>query len=246
MSRPRSPNRDMAFKLYKESNGRITSVEIAKQLNEKVGNINNWRVQDKWKDKVGKKGAPFGNKNAVGNRGGGAPEANQNHYIRGFYSKYFPKKVVSILELTEGMDPLDILWVNIQTKFATIINSQKIMYVKDHNDMTKEIKKTMEGKEIDSVEYEIQFAWDKQATFLKAQSTAMAQLTNMIKRYDEMLHANWDTVTEEQRLRAEKLKLNVNNTEAEIKSRRKIAEDKLQLSKDRFEHQKEIDGKKYW
>ncbi len=259
MGRQRSLNRDKSFELYKESGGRLTSAEIAGQLNEKLSNINNWRVQDKWRAKVGKVGAPFGNQNGIGNQGG-APRMNQNRYIHGLYSKYLPKKTYDIMKDIDGMDPLDILWMNIEMKFAAILRSQEIMFVKDQDDLTKEIKKTKSEKEIKLVgtgeyetfetyneeEYEIQFAWDKQATFLSAQSKAMAQLTNMIKRYDEMLHNNWELASEEQKLRVEKLKLTVNNTDQEIQSRRKIAEDKLKLSRDRFEHTKDIDGKKYW
>lgn len=263
MSRPRSPNRDLAFELYKESGGRISVDQIADSLGEKVCNINNWKYRDKWKDRFNKVGAPFGNSNAIGNSGGGAPEGNQNSYLHGFYSKYLPRETIDVMKDIEGMDHLDILWLNIRMKFAAIVRAQKIMYVKDHDDMTKEIKKTKSEFDIKNngtrdepdfeametykeIEYELQFAWDKQATFLKAQSVAMGQLTSMIKRYDEMLHANWDAATEEQKLRVEKLKLSVNNTNKEIQSRRELAEEKLQLAKERFDHQKDIDKKKYW
>jgi phage terminase small subunit len=257
VGKPRSPNRDAAFNLYKDSNSRLTSVEIAVQLGEKINNINSWKTQDKWKDKVNKVGAPFENQNAIGNYGG-APKLNKNHYIHGFYSKYLPKETYDIMKDTENWDPIDILWQNIHMKFAAIIRAQKIMFVKDHDDLTREIKKTKREFDIknkgtrdepdfealetyDEIEYELQFAWDKQGNFLKAQSVAMGQLTSMIKRYDEMLHTNWDTATEEQKLRVEKLKLNVKTTNEEIQSRRRIAEEKLQLSKDRFEHQKQMD-----
>lgn len=257
MSRPRSPNRDEAFRLFKESSGRLSSAEIASLLNEKINNINTWRVKDKWTNKVGKKGAPYGNKNAVGNSGGGDPEANQNHYINGFYSKYFPKKVVSILELTKEMEPIDILWTNIQLSFATIINSQKIMFVKDHDDLTKEIKKTISEKKIKATEgiemgggeyktyetyreeeYELQFAWDKQATFMNAQSKAMGQLTNMIWRYEEMLNNNWDIATEEQKLRIQRLKTQIQNPV--LQHQKEHSKEKLQLERERFEYQKEM------
>ena len=242
MGRPRSPNRDKAFELYKESGGRLTSAEIAAQLDEKISNINNWRVQDKWKDKVGKVGAPYENQNAIGNNGG-APLGNQNHFIHGLYSKYFPKTTIDIMKQVDGMDPIDILWQNICIKFAAIIRSQKIMYVKHKDELIKEIKKvkSFESDNVSSeeVEYEIQFAWDRQATFLNAQSKAMSQLTNMIRRYDEMLHNNWDLATEEQKVRIEKLKLQIQNPEFEYK---KIHDkEKLELEKERLEHQKKMD-----
>lgn len=252
MGRQRSPNRDKAFEIYKQNNGRISSQKIADILNENLNNINSWRSQDKWSKRINKVGAPYGNANAINNNGG-APKKNQNSRKHGFYSKYLPAKVFDIFEDIEHMDPLDILWNNIKLKYAAIINSQKIMYVKDHDDMTKELKKTksqselVDGESIEiyrEEEYEIQFAWDKQATFLNAQSRAMAQLTKMIKQYDEMLHANWDTATEEQKLRVERLKVQINNPE--LQHRKEVAEKKLQLEKERFEHQKRIDESKVW
>lgn len=258
MGRKRSSKRDAAFELFKESGGRLSSAEIALQLGEKINNINSWRSQDKWRDKVGNVGAPYGNQNAIGNNGG-APKMNQNHYIHGLYSKYFPKATVDIMKDTDGMEPIDILYLNIRMKFAAIIRSQEIMFVKDKDDITEHLKKQKVMSDIKNngtrneadyqafenyreEEWELQFAWDKQATFLKAQSVAMGQLTNMIKRYDEMLHANWDLATEEQKLRVEALKVQLENHDY-IKKRDR---DKLQLAREKFEHAKDIDGKKYF
>ena len=47
--------------------------------------------------------------------------------------------------------------------------------------------------------------------FLNAQSKAMATLTNMLVKYDDMVHANWETATEEQKLRVDKLKVQIEN-----------------------------------
>lgn len=224
MARQRSPNRDRAYEIYVEHKGKISSQEIADLLQEKLNNINSWRVQDKWAKRLNKVGAPFGNKNAVGNKGGGAPEANQNARTYGWYSKYYPTTSRNLIKEAEeaGGTPLEILWAQIMTQWIAIIRAQKIMHVKNHDDKTKELKKFKSQREnvggkssvqIEEVyreeEYEIQQAWDKHATFLTAQSRAMAQLTNMLKKYDDMLHANWDTVTEEQKLRVEKLKVDI-------------------------------------
>ncbi|MCB6567517.1 hypothetical protein LI169_20910, partial [Desulfovibrio desulfuricans] len=48
-------------------------------------------------------------------------------------------------------------------------------------------------------EYELQFAWDKQETYIKAQTRAMGELRSMIKQYDELLHKNWGTASEIQK-----------------------------------------------
>lgn len=54
--------------------------------------------------------------------------------------------------------------------------------------------------------WEVQQAWDKQNEFMKAQARAQAELRAMIKQYDEMLHKDWESVSQEQRARLSKLK----------------------------------------
>jgi uncharacterized protein YjcR len=103
------------------------------------------------------------------------------------------------------------LWENIIIQYTAIARAQRIMNVKSQDDMTKVLKQEKEssGETSDSweKEYELQFAWDKQATFLQAQSRAMKTLESMIKQYDELLKSN--LATEEQKLRIEKLKVEV-------------------------------------
>lgn len=136
---------------------------------------------------------------------------NKNAEKHGFFSKYLPEDTLNILQEIQERDPIDLLWDNIQIQYAAIIRSQRIMYVKDKEEMIKELKKKKEyGSESVSsseIEYEFQFAWDRQATFLTAQSRAMAELRNMITRYDELLKS--ELATEEQKLRIEKLKKEV-------------------------------------
>lgn len=224
MGKTRSPNRNKAFEIYKENNGKIGAKEIAALLEEKVVNIYAWKKNDEWDVKLnGKVGAPRGNKNAVGNKGG-APKGNLNnlqhgeyydptkHLEKDFMKKYLPAATKKIIKETveAELNSLDLLWINIQLQFAAVIRSQKIMEVKNKNDLTKELKREKEsysatgsGKE---KEYELQFAWDKQERFLTSQSKAMTALQNMISKYEELLHKNWDLATEEQKLRVEKLK----------------------------------------
>lgn len=52
MPRVRDPNRDKAFKIYKEHNGNIDLVEIASQLNLPPGTIRGWKSKDKWEQKL--------------------------------------------------------------------------------------------------------------------------------------------------------------------------------------------------
>jgi len=52
MARARDPNRDKAFELYKNHNGRIDLVEIANQLNISSGTVRGWKSKDKWEDRL--------------------------------------------------------------------------------------------------------------------------------------------------------------------------------------------------
>jgi uncharacterized protein YjcR len=211
VARERSPNREKAFEIYKEHNGKITSKEIAEILNEKLNNINSWRTQDKWSKKFNKIGAPYGNANAAGNCSGGAPKGNLNRFTYGNYTKRIPFAVKNIMQELDIEDPLEKQWRMICLQEARIINMQKIMHVKNKNDMTKELKKTSDGEKGSSEEYEIQFAWDKEANLINTQSKAMNTLSKLIKQYDDMLNANWDLATEEQKLRIERLKVQIKN-----------------------------------
>ncbi|MBH7708019.1 hypothetical protein F1383_19525, partial [Clostridioides difficile] len=76
-------------------------------------------------------------------------------------------------------------------------------------EMIKELKKHESTENGEKIEYEFQFAWDRQASFLNAQSRAMSELRSLIKQYDEMIHKDWNLATEEQKNRVEKLKCEV-------------------------------------
>lgn len=230
MVRKRNPNRDGAFELYKNSNGSLTPKVIAERLEESAANIRVWKSADEWDKQLGikknKRGAPKNNINALGNKGG-APGGNLNAFKHGeripeerfvsnkFLSKYLPKVTEKIMDeiVNSGMNSLDILWTNIQIQFTAIIRSQKIMHVKNNKDITKEIKKDKsysdDKMKSEEKEYEIQFSWDKQERFLIAQSKSIQTLMNMLKTYDELLHKNWDSATEEQKLRVDKLRAEV-------------------------------------
>lgn len=244
MGRQRSPNRDKAFEIYEKYNGCITSKEISKLLNENINNINGWRVQDKWNKKLNKVGAPFGNKNAVGNKGGGAPKGNINSFKYGQYTKRIPMAVKNIMQELDTEDPLEKLWRSICLQEARIIHMQEIMHVEDKYDINKELKKTSSGEKMESEEYEIQFAQDKESNLINTQSRALGVLAKLLKQYDEMLHQNWDVATEEQKLRVERLKVQIQNPD--LQHRKEINKEKLMLEKERFEHQKQMDASKSW
>lgn len=131
---------------------------------------------------------------------------NTNAVKHGLFSKYLPAETLELIGDIEMMSPLDILWENICLKYAAIIRSQKIMFVKDANDVTKRM--TMDGTEATSYQYTE--AYEKQASFLIAQSRAMGTLMSLIKQYDELCRSS--LATDEQRLRIEKLKTEIART----------------------------------
>lgn len=204
---PRKPDKRIikAKELYKKGQKLI---EIANRLGVPEGTVRSWKNRYKWDCNVAKekrnvaktkRGGQPGNKNATG------PPGNKNAEKHGFFSKYLPEETFSIIQEIEKKGPLDILWENIQIAYAAIVRAQQIMYVKDHEDKTIEKIEEKEGNVIGE-KWEVQQAWDKQATFLKAQARAQGELRSLIKQYDELLHSNYELATEEQKARIGVLK----------------------------------------
>ena len=98
-----------------------------------------------------------------------------------------------------------LLWHQIQIAYAAIIRAQKIAYVRDQQDKTIEKVEEKDGNVIGE-RWEVQQAWDKQNEFLKAQARAQGELRALIKQYDEMLHKDWESASEEQRCRIEHIR----------------------------------------
>lgn len=216
----RAPNAkvDKAYELFRQG---YKLIEISKELDIPDGTVRRWKKTYNWdserSDKnsersLKKKGGQPGNKNSVGNKGG-APEKNKNAEKHGFLAKWLPKETAEIMNSIEQINPLDILWNNIQLQYTAIIRAQNLMYVKDQTDKTTTQIARSDGDTSNSEKWEVQQAWDKQATFLQAQSRAMTTLNSMVKRYDDMLHKNWDLATEEQKARIEVLKSRVTKDE---------------------------------
>ncbi|WP_235695983.1 phage terminase small subunit, partial [Clostridioides difficile] len=181
----------------------------------------NWSSEKKKGAPKNKRGAPIGNKNATG------PPGNKNAEKFGFFSKYLPEETRELIQEISIKDKFDILWEQITIQYAAIIRAQKIMYVKGKEETVKELKKYESTENGEKIEYEFQFAWDRQASFLNAQSRAMSELRSLIKQYDEMIHKDWNLATEEQKTRVEKLKCEVDNL-----SKDDIGDDELKISVD--------------
>lgn len=214
MARPRSDKRDKAFEIWRDSGQTMKLKDIADELDIPASRIRKWKAEDKWEEKIKgafpntkgsapkRRGAPKGSKNA---RGHGAPEGNKNSEKHGFFAKIFPDdpEIREIIGEIGAKSPLDILWENIVIQYTAIARAQRIMFVQSKGELIKHLKreKKSSGPQSDSweKEYELQFAWDRQASFLAAQARAMTTLEKLLSRYESM-------ASDEQLLKVEKLK----------------------------------------
>lgn len=221
MARPRNPKRDEAFQMWLESKGQMLLKDIAEQLELSDSQIRKWKNQDKWDDQLKgnvtkskgnvtkrNRGAPIGNNNAKGH---GAPKQNQNATTHGFFSKFLPEETLEIMEAMNERSPADLIWDQIQIQYAAIIRAQRIMHVESKDEMIKELKKHKDTEWGEEVEYEFQFAWERQAQLLTAQSRAIGELRSSIRQFVEM--ADQD---DERRLKLEQMQLSIDKKKAEI------------------------------
>ena len=208
--------------------------DLAEKYGVSINTIKSWKKRHGWERKKGapkekkvhtKKDGQPGNVNALGNSGGAAPIRNQNAKTHGFYSKHMPEEAFEIMQDIQEFSPVDLLWEQIQIQFTAIVRAQKIMFVENKDEMIKELKKAkyvyhqeedIEGneqfeKEVEEEEYEFQFAWDRHATFLNAQSRAMAELRSLIKQFEGLAHEK-----DERRLKLKQMRLNIDRTKAEV------------------------------
>ncbi|TCD28093.1 phage terminase small subunit [Bacillus wiedmannii] len=235
MARQRSPNRDRAKEIYINNNGNITNKSIAELLGEKEKTVSNWKSRDKWESNVvlqtnecsttNKRGAQKKNRNALGNKGGSAPKQNSNAVTHGFFRKHFPEDVADLAAEIMEKNPIDMLWENITIQYTAIIRAQRLMFVVDQEDMSREVKKETDM----GTEYEIQFAWDKHANFLNAQSRAMSTLSSLIRDFDKL--ANID---DERRAKLNLMNAQIDKIRNELKDENP-AEDKIGQYLDKLE-----------
>ncbi|MBC1209484.1 terminase [Listeria booriae] len=215
MPKPRSPNRDKAYEIYQEHHGKIELNAIAAKLGIGDGTVRGWKNKDKWEERLfgtppkksterskrntersepKKRGGQAGNTNAKGK--GASKTGNQNAVKHGLFAKYIPDEAIEIMDAFNDAAPQDILWDMIQIKYAAIIRAQRIMLVTDKDEMIKELKEIQYeirgtadigySSYVAKEEFDFQFAWDRQATFLNAQSRAMSELRSLIKQYIEI------------------------------------------------------------
>lgn len=121
MSNDKVSKRKQAFEIFKEHEGKIDLIEIARLLESPPGTVRGWKSKDKWEQQINgtfqeekrsvpeeKKerskagGAPKGNQNAVGNSGGAAQPNNKNAVKTGeyetIYSEFLTDKERSLFD----------------------------------------------------------------------------------------------------------------------------------------------------
>ncbi|WP_419892827.1 phage terminase small subunit [Oceanobacillus kimchii] len=135
---------------------------------------------------------------------------NSAAVTHGLFAKYLPDETMEIINTMQQVTPLDILWLNIQMQFASIMRAQQIMHVENKEDVTK-VQTQMGFGENGSDKYEFQFAWDKQASFLNSQSRAMGELRSMLKQFYELADYN-----DMRLLEIERMQVAIDKTKAEI------------------------------
>ncbi|MEW5567369.1 phage terminase small subunit [Rossellomorea marisflavi] len=232
MPRARDPNRDKAYEIWRENKGEKPLKDIANELDVSEGTLRGWKTKDKWVSKLngtlqsnegnapnddlaGKSVTSSGQ--SVKKRGNPNPtpkfpKRNTESVKHGFFSKYLPQESLDIMEEMQERSPADLIWDQIQIQYAAIIRAQKIMFVADKDDMAKEQTQYAFG-ESGADKYDVQFAWDRHATFLNAQSRAMSELRGLIKQFNEL--ASEDDM---RRLKLEQMKLGIEKTKAEIET----------------------------
>lgn len=90
---------------------------------------------------------------------------------------------MELMGIADSMDAADIIWAQIQIQFAAIIRAQNVMWVEDANDHSSGTT----GVSMDGESMKVAFAYEKYASFLSAQSRAMAELRSALKQFT--LHA---------------------------------------------------------
>ncbi|WP_127580868.1 phage terminase small subunit [Paenibacillus koleovorans] len=228
MSRDQSPVQKKAFKLWHDSGRTMKPAAIAEELGVKPELVRKWKNYYKWEEQPDpRRGAPKGNRNAKGNKGGkGAPSGNDRAVKHGLFRKFMPQdgEFLEIMDMVHEMDPLDMIWQNIVTQFTAIIRAPAVMHVTGKDEMIKEIKKqkfevhsTGRGKDkqlhqiVVEEEFNFQWSWERYAQYLKAQSAAMSELRGAIKQFLAAAPEN-----DERRAKLELMQAQVEKTKAEV------------------------------
>lgn len=258
MARARDPNRDVAKQMYLDSNGEMLLKDIAAQLGKSSSQIRNWKTKDKWDEQlndcatnetndcatIGKQSAKVVPSNARSKKASGNPnpknqftKRNEVSVKHGFYRQWLPQDMVEIIEETKDFTLADRLWFQIETKFASLIQLHKIMFVESRNDTLKEVQSWSNG-ESSSESYKIVYAFEQYAEYIKTEARLTAEWRNVVKQFLE-LSDEYD----ERRMKLEQMTLNIEKTKTDIE-RNNIAIAKETGAADEYEDDGFLDALK--
>ncbi|MGE8004370.1 phage terminase small subunit [Lysinibacillus sp. NPDC093216] len=209
---------------------RITLIELAEKHGVKEGTLKSRKSREGWKKVATKKDAsekkkmqpPKKDATSKGPRKrSGNPNPKNQFSSRnnpkldhGLFAKYLPDETQEIIEAMNAKSAADLMWDQITIQYAAILRAQKIMHVESKDEMIKELKREkMQGGKNPSqeVEYEFQFAWERQAQLLTAQSRAISELRTSINHFIKLADE-----ADERRLKLEQMQLSNDKTKVEI------------------------------
>ena len=234
MPKPRSPNRDKAHELWKKFKKTKKLKDIAAELGVSESLIRKWKSIDHWERKAlpkrkgnipKKRGAPVGNKNAVGNRGGhGAPLRNKNAEKHGAYSKiYFDTLDEEERTLLESVD-LDEEQILLQQIRDLTIKARRLKR------RIKEAEEERGGLSLDWVVRERTPTGEKTTTITTSTFDRVVKLEAELDKTQGRITKVTDTLI---KYREEQARLN-------------IEREKLDLSKQELERRKKSDESGNW
>lgn len=222
-------------KIRKEyETSKMTMKDLAEKHNVKYSTLRSRKNREEWQrgvatndatDDATKKdgrGAPKGNQNAKGNPGNknaSPPPNNKNAVSHGLFANWMPEETLEIIRELSQKSPADMIWENILIQYTAIIRAQKIMYVMDSYDDVNNITAIRldpilqddEGNPVRIEEKrEWHMAYQKQESFMNAQSRAIGTLSNLIKQYVAMADED-----DARRLELEKMAAELKKTEAQ-------------------------------
>ncbi len=166
MPRKRSPRRDEALRRYLQSKGKMRPKEIGDLLGVPADRIRKWKMEDKWDEvltmhpdgikPVKHIGAPYGNKNALGNRGGkGGPYGNKNALghvgVKGNTNSQITGEYANICLETLTQEEKDIFFGIKEDPLKIISDNIRLLMIRQRRMLfnLEELKKQKEVVEID-------------------------------------------------------------------------------------------------
>ncbi|WP_391573858.1 phage terminase small subunit [Cohnella sp.] len=194
-----SPEYKKALKLFLKDRT-MKPKDIAEKVGVSPEQVRKWKSLYKWETMSDPpRGAPRGNQNAKGNRGGkGGPLGNDHAVKHGAFRKFLPDdpEYLEILDMVKDMSALDMIYTGIENAFVALIRNEKTMFVSGKDEMIKEVKKqkfeihsTGSGKEkklhrkLVEQEWNFHFSYERYEKYAKTQASIYASLRAGIKQF---------------------------------------------------------------